>query len=248
MSTTKIKLNCDIGESFGAWKMGNDEKIMPYIDQANIACGFHASDPLTMQKTIALAVQHHVEIGAHPSYPDLVGFGRRSIACSEMELVSLIQYQVGALTALCQANGAKVSYVKPHGALYNDMMKDMGIFTSVCRAVAELNPNLRLMIQALPDMSPYLTIANTFQLTVIEEGFADRAYQDNGRLVSRSKNNAVLTNAEAVVSRCKLFREHGVFKSENEVALPLNITSLCVHGDNDEAIQLVKALRKYLDS
>lgn len=248
MSTKKIKLNCDIGESFGAWKMGNDEKIMPYIDQANIACGFHASDPLTMQKTVALAVKHHVEIGAHPSYPDLVGFGRRSIACSEQELIALIQYQVGALIAICQANGTTVQYVKPHGALYNDMMKDLGIFSSVCQAISLLGENLSIMVQALPDMTLYLAEAHKYNLNVIEEGFADRAYQDSGLLVPRSQSSAILTSAESVVERCQLLLEHGVFKSENDIALPLNVSSLCVHGDNTEAIQLVRKIRNYLDS
>lgn len=248
MSTKKIKLNCDIGESFGAWKMGNDEKIMPYIDQANIACGFHASDPLTMQKTVALAAKHNVEIGAHPSYPDLVGFGRRSMACSTQELISLIQYQVGALNAICHANGTTVQYVKPHGALYNDMMKDTEVLSSVCQAISQLDDNLSIMVQALPDMTAYLAIANEYNLNIIEEGFADRAYQDNGLLVPRSQSNAVLTSAQSVINRCQLLLEHGVFKSENDIALPLNITSLCVHGDNAEAIQLVKEIRNYLDS
>lgn len=248
MSTKKIKLNCDIGESFGAWKMGNDEKIMPYIDQANIACGFHASDPLTMQKTVVMAAKHNVEIGAHPSYPDLVGFGRRSMACSTQELISLIQYQVGALNAICHANGTIVQYVKPHGALYNDMMKDTEVFSSVCQAISQLDDNLSIMVQALPDMTAYLAIANKYNLSIIEEGFADRAYQDSGLLVPRSQSNAVLTSAQSVVKRCQLLLEHGVFKSENDIALPLNITSLCVHGDNAEAIQLVKEIRNYLDS
>jgi len=248
MSTKKIKLNCDIGESFGAWIMGNDEKIMPYIDQANIACGFHASDPLTMQKTVALAAKHNVEIGAHPSYPDLVGFGRRSIACCKQELISLIQYQVGALIAICQANGTTVQYVKPHGALYNDMMKDNEIFETVCQAISQLDNRLSIMVQALPDMTAYLTIANKYNLSMIEEGFADRAYQDSGLLVPRSQNNAVLTSSQSVVERCQLLLEHGVFKSENDIALPLNVTSLCVHGDNTEAIQLVRKIRNYLDS
>lgn len=248
MSTKKIKLNCDIGESFGAWKMGNDEKIMPYIDQANIACGFHASDPLTMQKTVVMAAKHNVEIGAHPSYPDLVGFGRRSMACSTQELISLIQYQVGALNAICHANGTIVQYVKPHGALYNDMMKDTEVFSSVCQAISQLDDNLSIMVQALPGMTAYLAIANKYNLSIIEEGFADRAYQDSGLLVPRSQSNAVLTSAQSVVKRCQLLLEHGVFKSENDIALPLNITSLCVHGDNAEAIQLVKEIRNYLDS
>ena len=145
-----MKLNCDMGEAFGAWPMGLDEQIMPYVDQANIACGFHASDPLTMSKTVALAKQHGVTIGAHPGYPDLVGFGRRNMDIAPAELKALIQYQVGALQGICRAQGVEVAYVKPHGALYNTMMKDFSVLETVMQAVSELDSSLILMVMAIP--------------------------------------------------------------------------------------------------
>ena len=146
-----LQLNCDMGESFGAWTMGMDEAVMPHVHSANIACGFHASDPSTMRRTVALAVQHGVRIGAHPAYPDLVGFGRRSMACSAQEVEDLLLYQLGALDGICRAEGASLSYVKPHGALYNDMMKQPALLTAVMRAVARFNPQLPLMLLARRD-------------------------------------------------------------------------------------------------
>lgn len=154
-----MKLNCDMGESFGCWSMGNDAAVMPWVDMANIACGFHASDPDNMVATIALAVSRHVEIGAHPGYDDKIGFGRRSIPHSSESISALVAYQVGALEALCQLQGAHVSYVKPHGALYNDMMKTPVIFQAILAAVAGLNQQretpLALMILARVDNTQY---------------------------------------------------------------------------------------------
>ncbi|MDU2610959.1 MAG: 5-oxoprolinase subunit PxpA, partial [Pseudomonas aeruginosa] len=132
----RILLNCDMGESFGAWRMGDDVHSMPLVDQANLACGFHAGDPLTMRRAVELAVRHGVSIGAHPAYPDLSGFGRRSLACSAQEVEDLLLYQIGALDGLCRAQGERVRYVKPHGALYQDMMRDPAILAAVLRALA----------------------------------------------------------------------------------------------------------------
>ena len=143
---TKIKLNCDMGESFGSWKMGSDEEIMPYINMANLACGFHASDPITMNNSVKLAKKYGVEIGAHPSYYDLVGFGRRSIPCSMDEIQAKILYQLGALDAFCRSENQKITYLKPHGALYNDMMKDENIFKAILEAVSSYDKDIKLMI------------------------------------------------------------------------------------------------------
>jgi len=173
----KILLNCDLGESFGHWQQDTDRHVMPLIDNANIACGFHAGDPLTMTNTVTLAKQHKVTMGAHPSYPDLVGFGRRSIAMPMNELIATIIVQIGALQAICSAQQATVDYVKPHGALYNDMMKDKDIFTAVCKAIAQLPQPLKLMMQALPDMQLHLDTARSFGVKLIFEAFADRHYQ-----------------------------------------------------------------------
>ena len=143
-----MKLNCDLGESFGAWTMGLDCEVMPYIDQANIACGFHAGDPLVMQKTLALAKQCNVTIGAHPSYPDLVGFGRRSIACSSDEIIALIHYQVAALAGMASIQGLSIDYVKPHGALYNNMMRKPEVLNAILTALSQYPNKLALMLQA----------------------------------------------------------------------------------------------------
>lgn len=139
-----LLLNCDIGESFGAWRMGLDAEVMPFIDCANIACGFHASDPQIMRRTVALATQHDVRIGAHPAYPDLVGFGRRSMACSPDEVENMLLYQIGALDGICRAEGTQVRYVKPHGALYNDMMRQPELLRAVMSAIAAYAPSLPL--------------------------------------------------------------------------------------------------------
>lgn len=219
-----------------------DEAIMPLIQQANIACGFHAGDPLTMDKTVALAVKHKVQIGAHPSYPDLVGFGRRSIPMSHDELVATVKYQIGALAAICASHNTLVSYVKPHGALYNDMMKNTDIFSAICQAVQQSKITNVLMIQALPDMTAYRNIAKQHDLDLMLEAFADRHYQDNGLLVSRSQDNAVLSDATQVSARIAHYQKHGTLLSENGIALALTIDTFCVHGDNEHALTLVKEL------
>lgn len=236
-------LNCDLGESFGHWSLGQDDKIMPYIDMANIACGFHASDPLTMQKTISLAIKHNVSIGAHPGYPDLVGFGRRSMHMSEDELISLIQVQIGALQALCQAQGSQVNYVKPHGALYNDMMKNLTIFTHICQAITTLDNKLPLVIQAIPDISAYETIAQRYDITLQFEGFADRNYQDDGRLVPREQPNAVISNIEDIKTRCEYLKNHKTLLSINNIPLTLKVDTLCIHGDTPNAVPIAEMLR-----
>jgi len=245
---SKIFLNCDLGESFGHWQQATDSHVMPLIDYANIACGFHAGDPLTMVNTVKLAKQHKVTIGAHPSYPDLVGFGRRSMAMSNEELIATITVQIGALQAICSAQSTHVDFVKPHGALYNDMMKNNDIFTAVCTAIAQLPQPLKLMIQALPDMQYHLETADKFGISLIFEAFADRHYQDNGLLVPRSQKNAVIEDAEQVCQRIEHYRQTGHLLSENNQPLALYIDTLCVHGDNPEAIALVTQIRKQLNS
>jgi UPF0271 protein len=238
-----MKLNCDLGE----FKDNNDADIMPYIDMANIACGFHGSDVLTIKKTVQLAVNHQVIIGAHPSYPDVEGFGRRSMALSSDELIAVIQYQVGALQALCHAENTQVIYVKPHGALYNDMMKNLTIFKYICRAIAQLNHNssqpLALMIQALKDTQYFENIAKEQNIKLYFEAFADRAYQDNGLLVPRSEAGAVLSSNTEVVERCQKLIKKQPLLSINNQPLVFQLDALCVHGDTPNALAMLKALR-----
>ncbi len=239
-----IKLNCDAGESFGSWKMGLDEAIMPYVDMANFACGFHAGDPVIMDRSIKLALKHGVTIGAHPAYPDLAGFGRRSMVCSLEEVETMVIYQIGALQGFVNANGATLSYVKPHGGLYNDMMKDERIFKAVATAVARVNPKLKLMILSMVDTSKQEAIAKELGLELIYEVFADRAYDDSGLLVPRSQKCAVLHDVQAVIERLKLLQKEGALETLSGKKIALRADTLCVHGDNEEAVKMVETLRK----
>ena len=239
-----IKLNCDAGESFGSWKMGLDEAIMPYVDMANFACGFHAGDPVIMDRSIKLALKHGVTIGAHPAYPDLVGFGRRSMVCSLEEVESMVIYQVGALQGFVSANNATLSYVKPHGGLYNDMMKDERIFRAVATAVKRMNPALKLMILSMADTSKQEAIAKELGIELIYEVFADRAYDDSGLLVPRTQKGAVLHDVNDVIERLKLLQKEGVLETISGKRIALRADTLCVHGDNEEAVKMVETLRK----
>lgn len=241
-------LNCDLGESFGPWKMGLDEEVMPLIDQANIACGFHASDPLTMWKTLSMAVEYGVEIGAHPAYPDLVGFGRRSMKCTEEELKSLIWYQVGALNGIAGTFGRTVSYVKPHGALNNDMMRSERLLRTVMEAVAALGNGLQLMVPVSNSWQQHQAMADSLGVRIMLEAFADRAYTDEGLLVPRSEPGSVHHDEEKIVAQARSFADRGGLESINGQWLDLPAQSLCVHGDNPESVQAVRAIRSALDT
>lgn len=241
-----IRLNCDMGESFGIWKMGNDEEIMPLIDMANLACGFHASDAVTMSRSVILAKKYNVSIGAHPSYHDLLGFGRRTLVCSLEEIKAIILYQLGALNAFCRANGTAISYVKPHGALYNDMMRDENIFKAVLNAVSSFNKNIRVMILSGPKNEEYEYTAKLYDINLFFEVFADRNYNDDGSLVSRMEENAVIHEELDVIARIVNLKEKSLVTSINGHKLFLKCDSICVHGDNEKALEFVKLVRKAL--
>ena len=241
-----IKLNCDMGESFGAWKMGLDEEIMPLIDMSNIACGFHASDPLTMDRTVKLAVQNSVCIGAHPGYPDLVGFGRRDMKCNSKEIEKLVLYQIGALHAICKSNGTKIDYVKPHGALYNTMMRDIEVFKAIAKAIAKYDKNLKLMILSSSKNDKLENIATDLGIGLLFEVFADRSYMDDGSLMPRSMPNAVLSSSDDVIERLDFLLKNGAIKSHTGKELKLKVDCICVHGDNRHALSIVKAMREYI--
>lgn len=243
-----MKLNCDLGESFGVWKMGMDEAVMPLIQQASIACGFHASDPVTMNRTVALAARHQVEIGAHPAYPDLVGFGRRSMQCTPEELQALIWYQVGALDGIARAHGVRVSYVKPHGALNNDMMQSPEQLQIIMEAVAGYGQALKLMIPVTNDWQRHRKMAEDIGLTLILEAFADRAYDGNGQLVSRRKTGAVHHDTATIVAQATALARQGGLDSIDGQWLELPAESLCVHGDNPESVAAVAEIKQALES
>jgi UPF0271 protein len=243
----QVKLNCDLGESFGAWQMGSDDLIMPYIDMANIACGFHAGDPSVIKRTLSLACKHDVEIGAHPSYPDLQGFGRRSMKLSEQEIIDMLHYQIAALDGLAQIEGTSLSYVKPHGALYNDMMQHEHIFNAVATAVASYPKALKLMILGTSDNSVQQQIAASLNLTLLYEGFADRRYLPSGALTPRSQHGAVLSEQESLAQVVQLVTSKSV-TSHCGRQIPLKLDTLCVHGDNPAAIELVKKIKQTCQS
>lgn len=242
-----MKLNCDLGEGFGVWTMGDDARLMPYIDQANIACGFHASDPLTMLKTVRLAKQHRVDIGAHPAYPDLLGFGRRSLKCSSEEISSLIVYQYGALEAICRlAEAALPKYIKPHGALYNDMMSDERVMEAVLQGVASIGSECSLMIQATARNAEYRIQAAGYGVDLLFEAFADRGYAADGSLLPRHQEGAMLEGQAQILQRIEQLQQDGSITAVTGEQLELNPDTLCVHGDHPNALERVKALYSYL--
>ncbi len=247
-----MKLNCDLGESFGQWKMGNDELIMPYIDMANVACGFHASDPSVMAKTVQLAQAHNVTIGAHPSYPDLQGFGRRNMSMGTAEITDMVLYQVGALQAICHAYGTEVQYVKPHGALYNTMMVDETVRSAIFKAVAMLSEAatkpLPLMVLSNAQAGKVKQHALSYSVPVIFEAFADRAYTDEGSLVPRKLEGAVLENDDEIETHVKGLIQKQQVTSINGNTIEIVADTICVHGDNLHALESVKKIREMIAS
>lgn len=237
-----LLLNCDLGESFGSWTMGLDASAMPFIDQANIACGFHGGDPLVMSKTLALAKAQGVSIGAHPSYPDLVGFGRRSMNCSSDEIKALVTYQVAALDGMAASQGLDLNYAKPHGALYNDMMAKDGVRHAIMDAMAAYHRPLRLMLQATPQADVHRAEAAERGLALYFEAFADRCYDDDGRLLARSKAGAVHTR-EKMLAQVQQLNDEGTITTVSGKTLTLQADTLCVHGDNLEGVQAIEAIR-----
>ncbi|WP_349571515.1 5-oxoprolinase subunit PxpA [Azotobacter salinestris] len=246
-TTTRILLNCDMGESFGAWKMGNDALAMPLIDQANLACGFHAADPLTMQHSVALAVRHGASIGAHPAYPDLAGFGRRHMDCSPDEVHAQVLYQLGALEAFCRAAGTRIEYVKPHGALYNDLVRDDELLAAVLEACAAFRPGLPLMLLALADNARERRLAESAGVPLLFEAFADRAYLSDGRLAPRRLSGAVHREPERILAQALAIARGESFPDLDGKPLCLCADSLCVHGDNAESLAVLRRLRAALD-
>ena len=239
----KIDLNCDLGESYGAWKMGNDEKIIPLITSANIACGFHASDPSVMNITVSLAKEAGIGIGAHPGYPDLSGFGRREMKLSLNEIYADMLYQLGALKAFASAHEVPLSHVKPHGALYNTAAKDQAVAGAICQAVYDFDPTLIILAQ--PSGMLYKT-AKAFKMRAAAEVFADRAYNDDGTLVPRSVKGSMITDPDLAAERViRMIKEYKVTSiSGNDI--DIRADSVCVHGDSPAALQMVNTLRETL--
>jgi len=245
---SRLLLNCDMGESFGSWTMGLDAQVMPFVDCANIACGFHAGDPGIMRHTVALAVASNVRIGAHPAYQDLVGFGRRSMACSADEIRDLLHYQIGALDGICRTQGTRVAYVKPHGALYNDMMADPQKLRAVLQAVAQYDRELPLMLMATADNSAAQALGDEYGVPLWFEAFADRAYDAAGHLVSRRLPGAVHHDPATIVDQALRLARGEPLVAVDGSELRLQAQTLCVHGDNDSSVAAVQQIRQALDA
>lgn len=241
-----LLLNSDLGESFGSWRMGNDASVMPHIDQANIACGFHGGDPLTMRRTLALAARHNVTVGAHPAYPDLVGFGRRPMNLSADEIVANMHYQMAALEGMASSQDLHLSYVKPHGALYNDMMAKAEVRAAVMEAVASYHRPISLMLQATPDADSHRSEAENVGISLLFEAFADRCYDDDGRLLSRSKPGAV-HDRQKMLAQVEQLCATGTVTTVSGSRITLAADTLCVHGDNPEGVEAIRDIRALVD-
>lgn len=243
-----MKLNCDMGESFGSWTKGMDAEVMPYIDMASIACGFHASDPVTMDLTITMAMAENVSIGAHPGYPDLLGFGRRDMDFEPAELEAILVYQIAALDGLCRARGTAIDYVKPHGALYNRMMVDDKVLSVVMKAVRNYAPHCPLVVMATPEADAILAQSAKLGIDVWFEAFSDRAYSDEGRLVKRSIKNAVHDTPEAIERQVTQIMSEGCVTSISGKRIPIKADTICIHGDSSHAVDAARHMRKVVQS
>jgi len=236
-----------MGESFGAYRMGRDSEVMQYISSANIACGFHAGDPAVMDKTVQAAVKNGVGIGAHPGYPDLLGFGRRSMSVTPDEITQYLLYQIGALHAFCESHGVRMQHVKPHGALYLDGVEDPKIAEAVARAIMQFNPDLYFVALAGHKGRAMGIVGEQTGLKVVYEAFPDRAYTPEGTLVSRREKGAVISDPERVAKRA-LDMANGFVKAVDGSTIALSAHTLCVHGDNSEAVNLVKNIKAVLEA
>ncbi len=229
----KVDLNCDMGESFGNYTCGMDGDVVPHISSANVACGFHASDPLVMEKTVALCKKQGVRVGAHPGFPDLVGFGRRNLQVSAAELKAMVIYQVGALKAFCDAAGVPLQHVKPHGAMYNMAGKDEVMARAICEGVKAVDPNLILLGLS---GSKLVSAAEAAGLKAAKEVFADRAYEEDGSLVARSKAGAMITDEEEAIARViSMVKDHKI-KTITGKEIEITADSVCLHGDSPKAV------------
>lgn len=235
-----INLNADLGESFGAWRMGDDRALLGIVGSANIACGFHGGDPLVMTETVRFAGEAGVSLGAHPAFPDLQGFGRREMKLSPRELAAVVTYQVGALMAIAQAQGRRVSHVKPHGAMNNMACEDAAMAATIAGAVKAIDPQLILMAPALSQLAAAGRAAG---LRVADEVFADRAYTEDGNLVPRSVPGAVLHDSAECLAHVLRMLERGGIVTLTGKLLPCSFHSICVHGDNAHAVATAAAVR-----
>ncbi len=244
-NTRSVDLNCDLGESFGAWSMGRDEEVLPLVTSVNVACGMHAGDPMTMRATIELARRHGVSVGAHPGYPDLQGFGRRALALSPREVYAFVQYQVAALQGMCHAQGVCLAHVKPHGALYNACARDASLADAVATAVRDLDPGLVLVTLA---GSVAAERGRAAGLHVAEEFFADRGYRSDGTLVPRGQDGAMVTDAAPAATRVIRAVERHEVEAIDGTVVSVRCDTVCIHGDSATALTFASGVREALQA
>ncbi|MFC3927523.1 LamB/YcsF family protein [Streptococcus caprae] len=235
-----VDLNSDLGESFGAYRIGQDQDIIPLITSANVACGYHAGDPLVMEKTCQMVKESGIAMGAHPGFPDLIGFGRRNLQVSPSEAAAYITYQLGALEAFTRHHGITLQHVKPHGALYNMAAKDKALATAIAQAVARYDDKLILLC---PGASEMALAGQAAGLKIAKEVFADRAYENDGSLVTRSKEGAMITDENLAIDRLIQMITKGTVQSIDGKDIPIQADSICVHGDGAKALAFVQNIR-----
>ncbi|NJD35552.1 MAG: LamB/YcsF family protein [Betaproteobacteria bacterium] len=243
MPSKRINLNADLGEGYGPWRMGDDAAMLDIVASANIACGGHAGDPDVMRRTVRLAKERGVSIGAHPSYPDLQGFGRRAMTLSPTELECQIAFQVGALVGIAALEGAQVTHVKPHGALNNLACVDRAVADTICRAIRAID---RTLILLAPAASQLVVAGRTAGLPVVEEIFADRAYLTDGQLVPRTRADAMIHGADPCLAHVRAMLDAGALIAVDGTRIPTHIGSICVHGDDPDAVDVARHLRTQL--
>ncbi|MGA8276919.1 MAG: 5-oxoprolinase subunit PxpA [Rhodanobacteraceae bacterium] len=241
--TATIDLNCDMGESFGAWTMGQDAGVMPWITSASIACGFHAGDPVIMRETVAMAAANGVAIGAHVSLPDLAGFGRREMRVTSAEVYAFTLYQIGALAAFVRASGARLMHVKPHGALYNMAARDATLASAIAQAVRDFDRDLVLVGLAASELP---RAGQRAGLRTAHEAFSDRRYESDGSLASRREADAVIESVDAAVAQAVAICTMGAVTTRNGATLELDADTLCIHGDRTDAAMFAQRLREAL--
>jgi len=243
-----IDLNCDMGESFGAYSLGMDSDIVASVSSVNIACGFHAGDPQVMGRTVKLAQEHGVAIGAHPGFPDLLGFGRRNMECSLDEIGAYLTYQIGALQGFCTAHGARLRHVKPHGALYNLAAGNEDLVRALAQAIGRIDRNLILGGLAGQDSARLAAIAGEEGVAMVFEAFPDRAYTPEGTLVLRRLPGAIIHDPEEAAARALRMVTDGVVIAVDGTEVALSAQTLCVHGDNPQGVALAAAIRARLEA
>lgn len=239
MTTQSVDLNCDMGESFGPWRMGDDEGVLPYVSSVNVACGFHAGDPRTMARTVAMARQYGVGVGAHPGFGDLVGFGRRDLSLTSDEARTDVLYQIGALYGFCRRFGVPLQHVKPHGQLNNLAMTNRQLADAIVLGVQDFDPSLPIVVYG----GELAKAAEEHGLTVVHEVFADREYNPDGTLVPRKVAGAVITQAARVVERAVELVQTGRVTAADGTSLQLDVQTICVHGDTPGVVTLIQSVR-----